>query len=158
MATYKPASEDGPAENVPVPVLPEAATEKTEEGLTEFSAYWLETMTYAYATGDLGPMKAVSGKSCTACKNAADGISEIYTNEGWVVGGALTPATTQTNFKTTSDGEYQILFQHAQEAIDVYRADGTNELKGEPIDSSVLIMIATYEDGHWTAKNVEKIG
>lgn len=141
-----------------MPKIPKAATKKTEQGLKAFTAYWLETMTYAYATGDLKPMKAISGDECTACSNAAEGISQIYTKDGWVVGGAITPATTQTNFKTTSDGEYQILFQHAQEAIDVYRADGTNELKGESVDSSVLIMIAVHEDGHWTAKNVEKIG
>ncbi|UNK45115.1 DUF6318 family protein [Arthrobacter sulfonylureivorans] len=157
-ATYKPASEDGPAENVPVPELPEAATEKTEEGLTEFSAYWLETMTYAYATGDLEPMKAISGANCTACINAAQTIETSYSDGGWMVGGGLTPASSKTNFKQTPEGEYQIVFQHRQEALDVYLMDGTHEIKSDPVDSSVMIMIAAYDGGHWVAKNVETIG
>jgi hypothetical protein len=158
VATYKPATEDGPAENVPLPKLPEAATEKTEQGLMAFTSYWLETVTYAYATGDVGPMKSVSGDSCTACNNAAQTIQTSFKDGGWMVGGELTPASSKTNFKQTSEGEYQILFQHSQEALDVYLADGTHEIKSDPVDSSVMIMIAAHEGGHWVAKNVETIG
>src|SRR6185312_1169890 len=54
-AVYKPATADGPAENVPVPVLPGAATEFTREGLIAFTNYWYSTLGYAYETGLTAP-------------------------------------------------------------------------------------------------------
>ena len=41
-ASYKPADATGRAQNVPVPVLPEAAKAETKEGLEAFARYWFQ--------------------------------------------------------------------------------------------------------------------
>ena len=45
-ASYKPADASGRAQNVPVPVLPEAAKTETKEGLEAFARYWFELLSY----------------------------------------------------------------------------------------------------------------
>ena len=40
---YKPASADGPAENVPVPTMPSDAALKSQQGLESFIPYWFES-------------------------------------------------------------------------------------------------------------------
>ncbi len=52
-AIYKPADASGKAQNVPVPVLPEAAKAETKEGLEAFARYWFELLSYGYETGDV---------------------------------------------------------------------------------------------------------
>ena len=49
-AAYKPADAAGPAQNVPVPVLPEVAKTETKEGLEAFARYWFELLSYGYET------------------------------------------------------------------------------------------------------------
>ncbi|BAS13781.1 hypothetical protein AHiyo8_20840 [Arthrobacter sp. Hiyo8] len=54
-AVYKPADAKGKAENVPVPVLPEAAKANTKEGVEAFARYWYELLNYGFETGRLAP-------------------------------------------------------------------------------------------------------
>jgi hypothetical protein len=65
-AVYKPADAKGKAQNVPVPVLPEAAKAETKEGLEAFARYWYSLMNYAYETGNLAPVSAVSSSNCAS--------------------------------------------------------------------------------------------
>ena len=51
-ATYKPASAEGPAETVPLPVMPEEAKAESKEGLIAFARHWYELANYGYETGD----------------------------------------------------------------------------------------------------------
>src|SRR6478736_5308400 len=66
-ASYKPADASGRAQNVPVPVLPEAAKAETKEGLEAFARYWYSALSYAYETGDMGPLDSVSAPTCASC-------------------------------------------------------------------------------------------
>jgi hypothetical protein len=51
-AVYKPADASGPAQNVPVPVLPDVAKTETKEGLEAFVRFWYGALNYAFETGN----------------------------------------------------------------------------------------------------------
>ena len=51
-ASYKPADASGRAQNVPVPVLPEAAKAETKAGAIAFAKHWFSLLNFAYETGD----------------------------------------------------------------------------------------------------------
>ncbi|WP_354178499.1 DUF6318 family protein [Arthrobacter sp. UYP6] len=64
-AAYKPATAEGPAENVPLPVMPELAKEKSKEGLEAFAEYWYSLINYGYETGDPEPLREITGSDCS---------------------------------------------------------------------------------------------
>ena len=66
-ASYKPADAKGRAQNVPVPVLPEVAKTETKEGLEAFAAYWFEQVNFAYESGDVTGVQAVTSQICVFC-------------------------------------------------------------------------------------------
>ncbi len=45
-AAYKPATPEGPAENVPIPEMPAAAKENTPQGREAFIKYYFDLMNY----------------------------------------------------------------------------------------------------------------
>src|SRR6478736_4822990 len=75
-ASYKPADASGRAQNVPVPVLPEAAKAETKEGLEAFARYWYELLNYAYETGDLTRISSISSATCALCGKVFPGIKK----------------------------------------------------------------------------------
>ena len=94
-AVYKPADASGPAQNVPVPVLPEVAKTETKEGLEAFAKYWFELLSYGYETGDVEPLKAVSGPDCAFCNGLIRNVSDAWADGQWISGGKVqAPAIT----------------------------------------------------------------
>lgn len=85
-AAYKPADATGPAQNVPVPVLPEVAKTETKEGLEAFARYWFELLSYSFETGDTKPLEAVSGPNCAFCRGLSDNVTAAWSGNKWVVG------------------------------------------------------------------------
>lgn len=47
-AVFRPADATGPAENVPVPLIPEVAKTETKDGAKAFASYWFSVLSYAY--------------------------------------------------------------------------------------------------------------
>ncbi len=66
-ADYVPASLDGPAQNVPKPVMPALAKEESREGAQAFLDYWSDAMWYAYQTGDTSYARDIISPSCEVC-------------------------------------------------------------------------------------------
>ncbi|CAM3532749.1 hypothetical protein E4A47_00850 [Micrococcus flavus] len=85
---YVPASEKGPARNVPKPVMPEAVKEDTPEGAEAAVEYWWDAVYYLQQTNDPEPLKAVSTTECKICSSYIDTIDQIYTSGGWHTGTA----------------------------------------------------------------------
>ena len=156
-ASYKPADASGKAQNVPVPELPEAAKAETKEGLEAFARYWYSTLTYAYETGDVGPLERVSSASCVSCGRVKDVVQGWHSEGRWIAGGAMVVEGAQTKFIETRSAEYQVLIQVRQEALNYYKADKTLDERAEPSPAIGDLMIATYGDGAWTAVNVEHL-
>lgn len=83
---YVPASAEGPARNVPEPVMPEEMKEQTPEGAKAAVQYWWDTVTYLQRTGDAAPLQAVTSEACEFCRDYADDIVDHYDSGGWNTG------------------------------------------------------------------------
>jgi Family of unknown function (DUF6318) len=122
-AVYKPADASGPAQNVPVPVLPEVAKAETKEGAEAFVRFWYETLSYAYETGQSQNLEKISGPGCIFCTGLRDGISEAWSEGRWISGGKIeTPAITAT---VEPGSDPFAVVQVIQSTIEIRKPDGT---------------------------------
>lgn len=157
-ASYKPADANGKAQNVPMPELPEAAKAETKEGLEAFAKYWYALMNYAYETGDLAPINAVSGPNCASCNRVRDTIINWNSDGQWIAGGSLTVQSADTTFTPDASGSRQVVIQYQRQAISYHRADGSVEQTSPKSNLLADILIAEFASGHWKASNVDRIG
>ncbi|MBP3043826.1 hypothetical protein KKR91_04295 [Arthrobacter jiangjiafuii] len=158
LAAYKPASAEGPAENVPLPVMPELAKQESKEGLEAFARHWYALINYGYETGEAGPVKAVSGESCNICANYYPQLETAFVDDDWMGGGQVETRSVKSDFVVTPEGRYQVLIQISQQSMDFYSPGeylGTREISS--LDLGVQMIEATYRDGEWFADDVVKI-
>ena len=145
-AVYKPATVEGPAENVPVPVMPELAKEKSEEGLEAFLDYWYALINYGFETGNTQPIEEISGSDCVVCRSFYRMLGNGYADDDWIVGGKIEVLTNHSDFILTTDGLYQVLANMRQDRLE-YRGpanilysvdDGIEEITVQMIEASYL--------------------
>ncbi|WP_237563572.1 DUF6318 family protein [Arthrobacter sp. H-02-3] len=157
-AAYKPADASGRAQNVPVPVLPEAAKAETKEGLEAFARYWYSLLNYSYETGDLSGINSISGPSCALCGKVFPGIQKWNAEGRWIVGATVTVHAVQSRFVKTPNGDFQVAIQSQQAAGSLKNADGT---EAQVVSESAMLgdlMVARYEGGRWAVQNVDRLG
>jgi hypothetical protein len=157
-AVYKPADATSKAQNVPVPVLPEAAKAETKEGLEAFARYWYALLNYSYETGDMSRISAISSPACALCGKVFPGIQKWNSEGRWIIGGTVTVHAVQSTFVKTPNGDFQVAIQSQQEAGSLKNADGTD---AQTISGSAMLgdlMIARYEKGSWAVQNVDRLG
>ncbi|MFF2676681.1 DUF6318 family protein [Arthrobacter koreensis] len=157
-ATYKPASAEGPAENVPLPEMPEEAKVESKEGLIAFARYWYELVNYGYETGDVEPVKAISGPDCFACQSLYSGMGDVYGTGGWIQGGDIEILTLDSDYQLTPEGRRQVLVSVKQR--DMVYWDGTGNADRRPGDeiSFLQIMEISFEDDGWYVHIAESTG
>ena len=80
---YIPASEDGPAENVPEPRLPATATELSEDGAKASVRYFWKAEEYARLSGDTEFLKLISAETCEFCEESIEGWRASYDEGVW---------------------------------------------------------------------------
>ncbi|KAD3515127.1 hypothetical protein GD627_12565 [Arthrobacter yangruifuii] len=156
-ATYKPASAEGPAENVPLPVMPAEAKVQSKEGLEAFARYWYNLINYGFETGDVEPIKAISGPECAVCKNFYQIVGPGYKNSDWIKGGELVVRSVHSNYVVTPEGLYQVLIQNVQEPLEYFGPGvlyGVHEGYPEP---GVQMIEARYTADGWYAEHVVTI-
>ena len=96
---YIPASEDGPAENVPEPRLPAETTEHSARGAEATLKYFWDAEAYASLTGDSAPLDAVSSDSCAFCAESIEGWPSNYDQGYWsVTHGDIEVEVTETKY------------------------------------------------------------
>lgn len=154
---YKPADASGRAQNVPVPVLPEAAKAETKEGLEAFAKYWFEVLSYGYETGDVSRLDAMTAADCQACSSAKQVISGWHSDGRWLAGGRIKTPSVSTTFKVAKDGNYQVAVQASQESMAYYNADGSLSSKDPKPDDTGNLMLVTFTNGSWYVHNVQPI-
>ena len=157
-AAYKPADAKGKAQNVPVPVMPEAAKAETKEGLEAFAKYWYASLSYAFESGDIKSVAAVTSESCSTCNKQISVLSDWYQAGGWVQGGKFDVDVAQSNFQAAAPHEYQVVIQLRQLEGTFFKADGSMGNSQSTTDFFGDIMVASFDEGHWTAKTVERVG
>lgn len=155
---YKPATDQGPAENVPVPILPEKAKEFSKEGLIAFTEYWYQTLGYAFETGDPAPMMAITGPSCSTCEAMKVAVGPWHSEGRWIVGGQMTVLSANTSFMPVQSDVYEVTALVRQQQLIFYRGDGSlAEDRGQK--SSVGdVLTASHIEGKWTAIDVQRLG
>ena len=152
-ATYKPASAEGPAENVPLPVMPEEAKVESKEGLIAFARHWYELVNYGYETGDPSPLKAVSGDNCAACTSYYSALEQGFAGEDWLAGSLVEITSIGSEYVLTENGDYQVQIMFVQDPIEAYGPAGHYGDTGNR-NPFVQLMEASFKDGSWTANQV----
>lgn len=157
-AIYKPATAKGPAENVPVPVLPEKAKEFSKEGFIAFAEYWYTTLSYVYETGDSDPMMAITDPDCKTCAFINDPIGQLYEGGGWIVGGQMTVIQSTSQFVEAIDGSFEATLMVQQAKVVAFKADGSRGSEHLQQAARANTVIASYVDEKWRARTAEPIG
>ncbi|MCY1675723.1 DUF6318 family protein [Pseudarthrobacter sp. SL88] len=122
-AVYKPADASGPAQNVPVPVLPEVAKTETKEGAEAFTKYWFSVLSYAYETGDTVELSGLSKPECNFCQGLVTDIEAAWAEDKWISGGQIEiPAATA---KPASGASMQVVLQVLQKELTIHNQDGS---------------------------------
>ncbi|MDZ5077598.1 DUF6318 family protein [Nesterenkonia sp. HG001] len=83
--TPKPASSEGPGENLPVPEAPDELYEDSHEGAEAGMRHWFDLFVYARNTGDVGPVKDLSHEDCLSCHKMIETVEEVFEGNGWFV-------------------------------------------------------------------------
>ncbi|MDQ0095438.1 DUF6318 family protein [Paeniglutamicibacter psychrophenolicus] len=125
--TPVPASSKGPAKNWPVPQMPEAAKENSEEGIAAFTKYYFELVDYTVLTYDTKPIKSVTEHSCKLCgEQLIDPADSNAGQGGWQVGGET---ELRVNFTKLVEGSAFAGFTFHRTKTTIYLAEG--EVQGE---------------------------
>ena len=145
------------AQNVPVPVLPEAAKSETKEGLEAFARYWFQLLSYGYETGDTSALNAVTGPGCEFCLNVTQAVSSSYDGGKWLVGGRIETPSVATSFEQQPDGQYQVVVQVQQAMISYVGRQGSEIRKPTPPSDTGNVMIADFASGTWRLTGLHPI-
>jgi hypothetical protein len=152
-AVYKPADAKGKAENVPVPVLPEAAKANTKEGVEAFARYWFQALSYAYETGDTEHWSPKTASQCVFCASLKKGLDSGYSKGRWLVGGKMTTPSIRALYKPDAPSQ-QVEIQTIQDQIDYFEADGSISQPPTPPSNSATVMIAVFESDAWKVSDL----
>ncbi len=156
-AAYKPADASGPAQNVPVPVLPEVAKTETKEGLEAFTRYWFQQLNYAYQTGDIRGVQAVTSPSCEYCGNITDSLTTNYQDNRWLAGGKITIPAATTTFERSADGNYQVVIQVLQDTISYYQANGSEFRAATKSSNTGNVLLVGFHDSAWRVNGLHPL-
>ncbi|WP_313814898.1 DUF6318 family protein [Glutamicibacter sp.] len=85
---YRPASEKGPAENVPLPEFSDKAKVNSPDGAKAFIEYYAELINYVAETNDTQEIKKYTSRNCKECAvSIIDPADYSKSIDEWVVGG-----------------------------------------------------------------------
>lgn len=159
--SYEPATSEGPAQNVPVPEMPDAVKEPTEEGLEAALEYWWETAYFLQLTGDPELFQVMSAEDCIICEGFVDNWDEIYGSGGWSTGAE---AKIPESFVSLEDDSKSatMIFQTVEGPSSLYEQDGT-EVGPEDAESTYRTDwsgSATFNSarGHWVINEIASEG
>lgn len=143
-----PASLDGPAQNVPKPVMPELAKQESKEGAQAFLDYWSDAKWYAYETGDSSLVRDITSPHCEACVAEFDDLEEIYAEGMWTVGGRDSITILDAELVEAPDEVYKPMVQYSREDGQlVKKGKVKRRAAGEPNDPSLVYI--DYTDTGW---------
>lgn len=90
------------------PVMPEAAKAHTKKGAEEFVRFYWEVVNYAQATGDTGPLKAISLPQCDGCNAGIASVESLHNRGGTLTGGSVVPTVVSSELTYSQWGGKQI--------------------------------------------------
>lgn len=151
-AVYKPADASGPAQNVPVPLLPEVAKTETKEGAEAFTKYWFSVLSYAYETGDTTTLSKLSKGGCAFCQGLVDDIETAWAEGKWISGGQIeVPAATA---KPSTDGSMQVVLQVLQKELVIHNQDGSLYQDKTAATNAGSVAMVKFDNAGWTVNDL----
>lgn len=151
-AVYKPADATGPAQNVPIPVLPEVAKTETKEGAEAFTKYWFSVLSYAYETGDTERLSALSKSECSFCQGLVDDIGAAWAEGKWISGGQIeVPAATA---KPADGGSAQVILQVLQKELVIHNSDGTPYQEKTAATNTGSVAMVKFSNDGWAVNDL----
>lgn len=128
---YVAASAEGPAQNVPEPVLPVTVTEHSADGARAALQYFWQAVDYGRLTGDTEPIEQVTHYVCESCNQLIYKWEQIYLDGAWaVLDGETTVsiAEVQQNYTEEDDEAWTaVLFKMDEPASQFYQDGVLNE-------------------------------
>jgi hypothetical protein len=151
-AVYKPADASGPAQNVPVPVLPEVAKTETKEGAEAFTKYWFSVLSYAYETGDTAALSDLSKPECSFCQALVDDIEAAWADDKWISGGQIEIPVATANPST--DGSTQVVLQILQKELVIHSQDGSPYQEKTAATNAGSVAMMKFADAGWVVNDL----
>ncbi|MFJ3958465.1 DUF6318 family protein [Arthrobacter sp. NPDC090010] len=152
-AGYKPATATSKAQNVPIPVLPEAAKKKTPEGAKAFVGYWTTALSYAYETGDTRYAAPLGTSGCQLCQSLLHALEEKWDDGGWIEGGKITAGPSEIRARLANE-RVGLVAQFNQASFKTHRANGSiSESQG--IDTLALGISLEFAGGSWRIRDAK---
>ncbi|MGX9902133.1 DUF6318 family protein [Arthrobacter sp. SA17] len=147
-AAYKPADAKGKAQNVPLPVMPEAAKAETKEGLEAFAKYWYASLSYAYETGDVAPVSSGSDPNCVFCKGLIGGVTTAWQDGRWIVGGQIETASVTASVKPSAASHHATI-QVVQQKLEIHKPGAGLYQQPTAISNTASQATAVFGSGGW---------
>lgn len=157
--SYSQASGAGPAVNLELPVMPEVARQETADGLLAFVDHWFGLVNYAYQTGDIGPLQAVTTPECGVCRGVYETGPGAYADGGWLEGGQVEYENPETVFVLTTENRRQAVMSVRQRVI-IHRDSSGKSVKvvAGTDNPFQMILEATYTGDGWFVDTAEPTG
>lgn len=149
-AEYVPASLDGPAQNVPKPVMPALAREESREGAQAFLDYWSDAMWYAYQTGDTSYARDITSVSCEVCADELSEVNRVYQGGQWLTGGRQVLELQESTVSRAADGIYKPVVKYRNDHVRLVEKSGV--VDRVPPDSKPLeplLVYLNYAEDKW---------
>lgn len=157
--SYEPATETSPAKNVPVPEMPEAVKEPTQEGLEAAVEYWWEAGDFLRATGDSTHIDEVSTSDCELCQSQRNRWTEIYDLGGWAETGPTEVRVQFTNIDNGGLGGTGAIVV-SESPSQIYQPNGSPGGSGDGSDDRPWAISAVFDEEEqlWKLEGLEPQG
>ena len=144
---------DGSLKRPPVtdkaPERPEEMSKGDEAGAAAAARYYLNLGSYAWNTGDTGPLKSISDADCVYCRSEYTHIEEFYAHGYWATGARSSVTKTQAIEREDSSHEgevYLVQFRIDERLAEGYTSNGFQESQSR---DTVIIFRVGWDGSRW---------
>ena len=157
---YKPATRTSPPQNVPKPIKPENMDEHSVAGLYSAIGFFSATVSYAFITGDLGPLDHLpfSEANINIFKKQIKETTQQL-NGAWFE--ELKIAFTLNTAQPTQDGDnykWPAKYIFSTGSFIVYRGVPVDLPADKQTSTSEATITAQYKDGRWLFPDTKDSG
>lgn len=147
-STSSAAASPTPTSSGPAaPVLPDAATRRTETGARAFVEYWFQAVTYAVRTGDLHSVEQIAAPECKGCNNLIKMVGDIYRADlhlgggGWTIRGVAHDSRVVMPYQRFA----VTMVQPRMRVLDTHE----KLIKQDKAQRGVMLVTALWRSGRW---------
>ena len=144
---------DGSLKRPPVtdkaPDKPAEMTKGDEAGAAAAARYYLNATSYAWNTGDTGPLKSISDEECAFCWDQRSKIEEFYAHGYWAAGAHSSITNTQAIEREDSKygGDvYLVQFRIDEHLAEGYTSSGFQESQSR--DTAIIFRVG-WDGSNW---------